>query len=171
MVTRIHESEQGEKKKENRQEVEYYFWIHAAFRKYVEVILDLILMGLVLITFILIGKTIFLLGESLYETTNISFVISEIMFIFILIETIRLLIIYLEFHRVAIDTMVEITIVSILREIILKGILHIEPLVLTVAGFFILVLGFLLRYGSIRQEKELFSVYKPFLVKKGRRGG
>lgn len=151
--------------KEQRKEVTYYFWIHGVFRKYVEVILDLILIGLVVVTFILIGKTIYLLGISLYETTNISFVISEIMFIFILIEVVRLLIIYLEYHRVAIDTMVEITIVSILRELILKGILHVEPIVLAAASLFIVVLGLLLRFAGLREEKELFSVYRPFLVR------
>lgn len=87
------------------------------------------------------------------------------MFIFILIETVRLLIIYLEYHRVAIDTMVEIAIVSILRELILKGILHVDPIVLASASLFIVVLGLLLRFGGLRQEKELFSVYKPFLVR------
>lgn len=155
--------QQGER--EQKKEVEYYFWIHGVFRKYVEVILDLILMGLVIVAFILIGKTIYLLGLSIYETTNISFVISEIMFIFILIETVRLLVIYLEFHRVAIDTMVEIAIVSILRELILKGILHVEPVVLAAASLFVVVLGLLLRFGGLRQEREVFSVYRPFLAR------
>lgn len=160
---------ESEKDREHKKEVEYYFWIHSAFRKYVEVILDFILIGLVIVSFILIGKTIYLLGVSIYETTNISFVISEIMFIFILIETVRLLIIYLEYHRVAVDTMVEIAIVSILRELILKGILHVEPIVLASASLFIVVLGLLLRFGGLRQERELFSVYRPFLVRPHKR--
>lgn len=160
---------ESEKDREHKKEVEYYFWIHSAFRKYVEVILDFILIGLVIVSFILIGKTIYLLGMSIYETTNISFVISEIMFIFILIETVRLLIIYLEYHRVAVDTMVEIAIVSILRELILKGILHVEPIVLASASLFIVVLGLLLRFGGLRQEREVFSVYRPFLVRQKRK--
>jgi uncharacterized membrane protein (DUF373 family) len=163
MMDRRHTAEGNER--ENKKEIEYYFWIHAAFRKYVEVILDLILMGLVIVTFVLIGKTIYLLGISLYETTNISFVISEIMFIFILIETVRLLVIYLEFHRVAIDTMVEIAIVSILREMILKGVLHVEPIVLASVSFFLIVLGLLLRFGGLRLEKEMFSIYRPFITR------
>lgn len=165
MADKGHFLEGRETEREHKKEVEFYFWIHAAFRKYVEVILDLILMGLVVVAFILIGKTIYLLGLSIYETTNISFVISEIMFIFILIETVRLLIIYLEYHRVAIDTMVEIAIVSILRELILKGVLHIEPIVLAAASLFVVVLGLLLRFGGLRQEKEMYSIYRPFLMK------
>jgi len=149
-----------------RKEVEFYFWIHSAFRRYVEVIMDLILMGLVLVAFILIIKTIYLMGISLYSETNIAHVISEIMFIFILAETVRLLIIYLESHRVALDAMVEIAIVSVIREIILKGFLHVEPLMIAVASLFIIVLGLLLRFGGIKSEHEMYSQHKPFLPKR-----
>lgn len=79
-----------------KKEIEFYFWIHAVFRRYVEVTMELILMGLVLVAFILIMKTIYFMGISLYSETNIAHVISEIMLIFILAETVRLLIIYLE---------------------------------------------------------------------------
>lgn len=40
---------ESEKDREHKKEVEYYFWIHSAFRKYVEVILDFILIGLVIV--------------------------------------------------------------------------------------------------------------------------
>ena len=149
-----------------KKEIEFYFWIHSAFRRYVEVIMDLILMGLVLVAFILIVKTIYLMGVSLYSETNIAHVISEIMFIFILAETVRLLILYLEFHRVALDAMVEIAIVSVIREIILKGFLHIVPLMIAAASLFIIVLGLLLRFGGIKSEHEMYSQYKPFSPKR-----
>jgi uncharacterized membrane protein (DUF373 family) len=94
------------------------------------------------------------------------------MFIFILIEVVRLLIIYLEFHRVAIDTMVEISIVSVLRELILNGILHIKPIVLVSASLLILVLMLLLRAGNIRYTgPEIFTEYRPFFTKKNRKRG
>jgi uncharacterized membrane protein (DUF373 family) len=149
-----------------KKEAEFYFWIHKAFRKYVEVILDCILIGLVVVTFVLIGKTIYLLGVSLYEKTNISYIISEILFIFILIEVVRLLIMYLEFHKVAIDTMVEIAIVSTLRELFLKGVLLVEPLELTTVSLFMIVLGILLRF-TIRKDSnvETFTIHKPFFDK------
>jgi hypothetical protein len=76
-----------------KKEIEFYFWIHSAFRRYVKVIMDIILMGLVFVSFILFIKTIYLMGISLYNETNIAHVISEIIFIFILAETVRLLII------------------------------------------------------------------------------
>ncbi len=149
-----------------KKEIEFYFWIHSAFRSYVEVIMDLILTGLVIIAFILIIKTIYLMGVSLYSDTNIAHTISEIMFIFILAETVRLLIIYLESHRVALDAMVEIAIVSVIREIILRGFLHVEPLMIAAASLFIVVLGLLLKYGGIKSEHETYSVYRPFRTSK-----
>lgn len=133
-------------------EDEFYFWIHKTFRKYVEIIMDLILMGLVAVTFVLIGKTIYLLGISLYEEIDIAYTISEIMFIFILIEIVRLLIIYLQFHRVATDTMVEIAIVSALREMILRGILEVQPIVIAATSFFLIVLGFILKFSGIKKK-------------------
>jgi len=149
-----------------KKEVEFYFWIHAAFRRYVEVIMDLILTGLVIVAFILIVKTIYYMGLSLYSETNIAHVISEIMFIFILAETVRLLIIYLETHRVALDTMVEIAIVSVIREIIVSGFLHVQPIMIAAASLFIVVLGLLLRFGGIKSEQEIFSLYRPFYQKR-----
>ncbi len=146
-----------------RKEVEFYFWIHRAFRRYVEITMDMIMMGLVIVSFILIAKTIYLLGLSVYDQTNIAHVISEIMFIFILTDTVRLLIVYLESHRVALDVMVEIAIVVVIREIILTGFLHIQPIMIIVACIFILSLGALLRFGGIRPTgEEVFSVHKPF---------
>ncbi len=152
-----------------KRQIEFYFWIHSFFRKYVEITLDIILIGLVLVTFVFIGKTIYALGVSIYTKIDIAYIISEIMFIFILIEVVRLLIIYLEFHRVAIDTMVEISIVSVLRELILNGVLHTKPIVLASASLLILVLMLLLRVGNIRyQVPDAYPKYKPFFRRKNK---
>jgi len=156
-----------EKGYQNKKIVPFYFWIHDLVRRYVELIMDIIIVCLIIVIFVLISKTIFLMAKSLIDETNITYIISEIMFIFILMETTRLLIIYLEYHRVAIDTMVEIAIVSILREILLKGILHIEPILLAGVALIIVVLGMLLRFGNVRYEgPELVSIKESFFKKK-----
>jgi len=156
-----------EKEYQNKKIVPFYFWIHDFVRRYVEFIMDIIIVCLIIVIFVLISKTIFLMARSLIDETNITYIISEIMFIFILMETTRLLIIYLEHHRVAIDTMVEIVIVSILREILLKGILHIEPILLAGVSLIIVVLGMLLRWGNIRYEgPELISIKESFFKRK-----
>ena len=65
----------------------------------------------------------------------------------------RLLLIYLEEHRISIATMVEVGIVSTLREVILRGALHIDWQVLLVVSAFLLTLGMILRYAGIRSHR------------------
>ena len=152
-----------------RKRVEFYFWVHGLFRKYVELTMDLILVGLVLVAFFFIVRTIYSLGEYLFRSAmlDIAFVVSEVMFVFILIEVVRLLILYLEFHRVAVDTMVEITIVAVLREVILNGVIQTTPVTLGAISLFILVLGALLKYGGLRYTgPELYSQPKPFFARR-----
>lgn len=146
-----------------RSSVTFYFWVHNICRPYVELLMDIIILCLLATVFVLIGKIIYFLVLTLFESTGIAYVISEIMFIFILIEVIRLLVIYLEYHRIAIDTMVEISLVAVLREIILKGVLQIEPLMIVAASMFIIVLGLLLRLGGLRYTgPDTSSTYEPF---------
>lgn len=156
--------EEGEQKR-----VEFYFWVHQALRKYVEVTLDLILAVLVFVTFVFIARTIYTLGLYWVESASIdiAFVVSEVMFVFILIEVVRILIIYLEYHRVAIDTMVEIAIVAVLREVILNGVTHLEPVVLGAVTLFLGILGVLLRFGGLRYTgPEIVSQPRPFFARR-----
>lgn len=147
----------------SRKQADFYFWIHAALRKYIEVTMDLILVGLVLVTFIFIIKTIYLLGQVIYDDTNISQVISEFLFIFILIEVLRILVIYIEYHHVSVDIMVELAIVAILREIMLKGAIELETIKIVGVSLLIAVLGLLLKFGGIRSRADPESgIYKPF---------
>jgi uncharacterized membrane protein (DUF373 family) len=66
------------------------------------------------------------LGQFMMRGTDFALVVGDILFILVLLELFRLLLIYLEEHRVSVETMVEVGIVSTLREVILKGALHIE---------------------------------------------
>ncbi len=157
------------REEEGRRRVEFYFWVHQALRKYVEVTLDLILAVLVFVTFVFIARTIYTLGAYLATSAaiDIAFVVSEVMFVFILIEVVRILIIYLEYHRVAIDTMVEIAIVAVLREVILNGVTHLEPIVLGAVTLFLGILGLLLRYGGLRYTgPEIVSQPRPFFARR-----
>ncbi len=159
------------KKTEDSKQVAFYFWIHSAFRKYIEITTDLILVGLVLVTFFFIMKTIYLLGMDIYKETNIPYVISEFLFIFILIEVMRILIIYIEFHHVSVDIMVELTIVAILREIMLKGAIELETIKIAGLSLLIAVLGLLLKFGGIRiKASDVASIYKPFFQPKKKEG-
>ena len=71
-------------------------------------------------------------------------VTSDILFLLILVELFRLLIIYLQEHRVSIGVAVEVSIVSVLREVIVRGVLETPWAQVLVACVFLLVLGALL---------------------------
>ncbi len=61
-----------------------------------------------------------------------------------MIELFRLLIIYLKEQRISIGVSVEVSIVSVLREVIIRGALEISPQQILAVCAFLLVLGGLL---------------------------
>lgn len=81
---------------------------------------------------------------SLLPPLQFQTVTSDILFLLILVELFRLLIIYLQEHRVSIGVAVEVSIVSVLREIIVRGVLETPWVQVLVACVFLLVLGGLL---------------------------
>jgi len=123
---------------------------HVAARKYLELIQDVIVLGLCAMLFLAMGIKLFHLGQRMLVGTDFSLVIGDILFLLVLLELFRLLLIYLEEHRVSVSTMVEVGIVSTLREVILRGALHVEWQQLLVICAFILTLGVVLRYAGIR---------------------
>jgi uncharacterized membrane protein (DUF373 family) len=87
------------------------------------------------------------LGEmysSLLEPLNFKLIASDILFILILVELFRLLIIYLKEQRISVETAVEVSLVSALREVILEGVLSIPAQQLIGICAFLGVLGGLL---------------------------
>ena len=121
-------------------------------RKYLELFQDIIVLGLCAALFIAMLIKLFHLGNSLLVGTDFSAVVADILFILVLIELFRLLVIYLEEHRISVATMVEVGIVATLREVILKGAMQVEWRQMLVLCAFILTLGVLLRYAGIRLE-------------------
>jgi len=119
-------------------------------RKYLELVQDVIVLGLCAALFIAMLIKLFHLGKSLLGGTDFSAVIADILFILVLIELFRLLIIYLEEHRVSVATMVEVGIVATLREVILKGAMQIEWRQMLVLCAFLLTLAVVLRYSGVR---------------------
>src|SRR4051812_12014586 len=89
-------------------------------------------------------------AELFAPTIDFRSVIAEVLFILVMVELVRLLVIYLQEHRVAVDFMVELGIVSTLREVVLRGVIDLQPLQLSAIALFLLVLGALLRFGDLR---------------------
>ena len=121
-----------------------------AVRSVLEFVQDLIVIGLCVGIFAAMVIKLLHLGRALMGGTDFSQVLADIMFILVLMELFRLLLIYLEEHRVSISTMVEVGIVAAIREALLMGALHVNWLQLLVLCAFILTLGLVLRYAGIR---------------------
>jgi uncharacterized membrane protein (DUF373 family) len=111
-----------------------------------ESIQDLIVISLCLGLF---GVMVLQLKEmfiSLVSPSSFHFheITADILFVLILVELFRLLIIYLQEHRVSIGVAVEVSIVSVLREVIVSGVLETPWVQILVTGSFLLVLACLL---------------------------
>jgi uncharacterized membrane protein (DUF373 family) len=81
---------------------------------------------------------------SLLPPLDFPAVTADILFLLILVELFRLLIIYLQEQRISIGVAVEVSIVSILREVIVRGVLEAPASQILSACAFLLVLGLLL---------------------------
>src|SRR4051794_5634372 len=125
---------------------------HPIPRKYLELIQDVIVFGLCVVLFAAMSIKLFHLCQLTIQGIDFSLVVGDILFILVLLELFRLLLIYLEEHRVSVATMVEVGIVSTLREVILIGALHIEWERLLVVCAFILTLVMVLRHAGIRSR-------------------
>src|SRR5260370_30520019 len=113
---------------------------------------DLLVVAIGVALFGLMARGVFwLLREVFQPTLNFRQVIAEVLFILVMVEVVRLLIIYLQEHRVAVDFMVELGIVATLREIILRGVTELEWQQAVALTTFLLALGALLRFGDLRR--------------------
>jgi uncharacterized membrane protein (DUF373 family) len=119
-------------------------------RKYLELVQDAIVLGLCAALFMAMLIKLFHLGKALLAGTDFPAVISDILFILVLIELFRLLIIYLEEHRISVATMVEVGIVATLREVILTGAMQVDWRQMLVLSAFLLTLSVVLRYSGVR---------------------
>jgi uncharacterized membrane protein (DUF373 family) len=81
---------------------------------------------------------------SLFSDLRFHEITADILFILILVELFRLLIIYLQEQRVSIGVSVEVTIVSVLREVIVKGLLEVEWKQILATCAFLIALAVLL---------------------------
>ena len=113
--------------------------------------------GLFCVMLIRLGEMFF----SLLKPIDFQAITADILFILILVEIFRLLIIYLQEQRISIGAAVEVSLVSTLREVILQGVLEIPLNQLLGACAFLIVLGGLLflrvwmfqRFDAIKQTK------------------
>ncbi|MFM7676246.1 MAG: phosphate-starvation-inducible PsiE family protein [Synechococcus sp.] len=89
-----------------------------------EAVQDLIAVSLCLGLFCVMALQLKAIFASLITQPQFHAITADILFILILVELFRLLIIYLQEQRVSIGVSVEIAIVSVLREVIVNGVLE-----------------------------------------------
>jgi uncharacterized membrane protein (DUF373 family) len=125
--------------------------VHRIFQRALEWTQDLLVLGLGVALFALMLRTLAgMFADLLRPAIDVRSVIAEVLFILVMVELVRLLVVYLREHRVAVDFMVELGIVSTLREVVLRGVTEVQPLELLAIAAFLLVLGVLLRFSGLR---------------------
>lgn len=128
-----------------------------------EIVQDFIIISLCIGLFVVMVLQLRGMFLSLLPPLDFQVVTADILFILILVELFRLLIIYLQEQRVSIGVAVEVAIVSVLREVIVKGVLEIPWTQTLSACAFLLVMGILLvvrvwippTFNGIDPEKRL----------------
>jgi uncharacterized membrane protein (DUF373 family) len=123
----------------------WYRWLNSnSMIRLLETVQDLIVVCLCIGLFSFMVLQLREMVLSLLPPLQFQTVTSDILFLLILVELFRLLIIYLQEHRVSIGVAVEVSIVSVLREVIVRGVLETPWVQVLVTCVFLLVLGTLL---------------------------
>lgn len=133
-----------------------------------ELIQDVIVISLCIGLFSFMAIQVRDMFLSLLPPLNFQVVTADILFLLILVELFRLLIIYLQEQRISIGVAVEVSIVSALREVIVKGVLETNWTQVLATCAFLLVLGILLvlrvwlppTFEGIDPEQQVSQRYK-----------
>lgn len=137
-----------------------------------ELVQDLIVISLCIGLFSFMVLQIWTMFLSLIPPIHFHVVTADILSLLILVELFRLLIIYLQEQRVSIGVAVEVSIVSVLREMIVRGVLETTFMQVLAACAFLLVLGVLMvlrvwlppTFEGIDPEQEVSKRYKKRLA-------
>ncbi len=100
------------------------------------------------------------------QTADFKSFTSDILFLLILVELFRLLVVYLQEHRISVEVAVEVAIVSVIREVIVHGALEIEWRQMLAICFFLLVTGGLLLICHQNACSTDLAGNKPTLILK-----
>jgi uncharacterized membrane protein (DUF373 family) len=130
--------------------------VHQFTRHLLEPAQDVLVLAVGLALFGLMIRTVTLLIRDVFKPTlDFRGIIAEVLFMLVMVEVVRLLIIYLGEHRVAVDFMVELGIVATLREIVLKGVTELMWQQVAAMTVLLLALGALLRFGDLRISSNI----------------
>jgi uncharacterized membrane protein (DUF373 family) len=138
-----------------------------------EMIQDMIVISLCIGLFCFMVLEVREMFMSLLPPIQFRAVTADILFLLILVELFRLLIIYLQEKRVSIGVAVEVSIVSVLRELIVRGVLETSWSQVLAACAFLLVLGALMAlrvwlpttFEGIDPEQKVSLRHRQYLTR------
>jgi len=121
-----------------------YTQIHKFFRKALEVSFDTVVMLFLFFILYLTLYSIYLNFKLTYKVSDPKLLIANILVTIILIETYRILIIYLRQHRVSISHILEVEIVALVQKLIVaSNFKELDALKLFAVGGLLFILGYL----------------------------
>lgn len=107
---------------------------------------------------LLVFKMMLILGDVFLDIragVDFKTIAADSLFLLILVELFRLLAVYLKYHRIYVGIAVEVTIVSVLREVILIGLIHMDyQLVWAMCGFLFAMAVLMLVSHKVEGEIE-----------------
>jgi uncharacterized membrane protein (DUF373 family) len=95
--------------------------VHRALSRYFEWAQDVVAASLAIVMLVVMGQGLWILARlALFEGREPRVVLPQIVLLFIFVELFRTLLYYLREHRVSVGLMIEVAIVSILRELLIN---------------------------------------------------
>ena len=136
--------------------------------KALESVQDLIVVSLCIGLFCVMVIQLRAMFISLLPPLHFREVTADILFLLILVELFRLLVIYLQEQRISIGVAVEVAIVSVLREVIVRGVLEVPWTQILATCAFLLVMAVMLvvraalppTFVGIDPEKQISMRFK-----------
>ena len=128
--------------------------VHQALGRYLELAQDFIVASLAAVLLVVmlqglwtLGSLAFVLGREPAE------VLSQIVLLLVLVELFRTLVFYLREHRVSVSMMLEVAVVSQLREVLLHQPIALSPQLYASALMLAVIGSLLLAYTVVRDQK------------------
>ncbi len=123
---------------------------------------DLIVIVLCLGLFVIMVMQLWSFFTTLEIPVDFKHVTAKILFILILVELFRLLMVYLQEHSIAVGVAVEVAIVSVLREVVVHGALEISWVQTAAIGGLLVILGGLLLVCAKTPHMDCMSANTKF---------
>ncbi|MBD2355060.1 phosphate-starvation-inducible PsiE family protein [Tolypothrix sp. FACHB-123] len=138
-----------------------WFDRHAIVRN-MEAFQDLIVIVLCLGLFAVMLLQLWGIFIAITQPLDYKLVTAKILFVLILVELFRLLMIYLQEHSIAVGVAVEVTIVSVLREVVVHGALEISSIQTAAICGLLFILGGLLIVCAKTPHMDCISANTKF---------